>query len=165
MKKAFGLCAVLVICSVWQRLYAQPAGGQTLLVPQFYCCYPRYDKDTSWKFEAYDSRDSLVNIDTVKSIKDVWFFSLFKSFTDSAHTYRDADGSRKLLPVSSIIRRYDRKGKDKWISIDYSRNKYEELREYPDVIVKTDTIVVANAATGQKRQVINKYYKVTAISY
>ena len=130
------------------------------LMPEFYKPFPTHNKDTTWKYECYDSRDSVISIDTVQSINDVRYISLFKSFTDSAHTYKDSNGRDQLLPASSIIQRYDRTGKDKWLSINYANNKYTELKEYPGEIVKTDTIMVTDPITGKGDTIFYKYYKV-----
>ena len=135
----------------------------TCLLPEFYTRFPKYDKDTTWKFELYDSRDSIINIDTVQDINIVRYFSLFKSFTDSAHTYKDSNGKDQLMPVSSIIHRYDKTGDDKWISINYTNNKYTELREYKQDIVKTDTVIIVDPITGKEQSIFYKYYKVIPI--
>ena len=55
----------------------------------------------------------------------VRYFSLFKSYTDSTHKYKDDDGVKKFLPVSTIIKRYDRLSKDRWMTIEYPSNKYQ----------------------------------------
>ena len=138
-------------------------GDRTYILPEFYNYFSEHKKDTTWKFECYDSRDSILNIDTVKNIKDVWFISLFKSYTDSAHTYKDSDGKKKLLPVSSIIKRYDRQGKDKWMCIDYAHNKYTQLKEFPGEIVKTDTTIIVDPVTGKEESKYYKYYKVIPV--
>ena len=141
-------------------VYKGDTANRTYYFPEFYYRDTKRHKDTTWKFECYDSRDSIMNMDTVSNIRDVRYFSVFKSFTDSAHTYKDSHGQKQLLPVSSIIQRYDRLGKDKWLSVDYSRNKYTELKEYPDEIVKTDTVIIYDPFAGKERNTYYKYYKV-----
>jgi hypothetical protein len=138
-------------------------GNKIYLLPEFYSITPKHSKDTMWKFECYDARDSIINIDTVSDINEVRYFSVFKSFTDSAHTYKDANGQKQLLPVSSIIQRYDRIAKDKWRSIDYSRNKYSELKEFQQNIVKRDTTIIWDPVTGKEQSYYYKYYKVVTL--
>ncbi len=132
----------------------------TYLFPEFYSYQSKHIKDTTWIFECYDSRDSIMKIDTVHDINEVRYFSLFKSYTDSAHTYKDSDGKKQLLPVSSILQRYDRAGKDKWISINYSHNKYTELKEFPHDVVKTDTVIITDPITGKNQLKLYQYYKI-----
>jgi hypothetical protein len=163
------ICFIVVLTSSAQQMHStnQPAfvykgdtANRTYYFPEFYYRDTKRHKDTTWKFECYDSRDSIMSIDTVGNIREVRYFSIFKSFTDSAHTYKDSLGKKQLLPVSSIIQRYDRLGRDKWLSVDYSRNKYTELKEYPSEIVKTDTLIIYDPFNGKEHTTYYKYYKV-----
>jgi len=131
-----------------------------IYVPEFYSSSPAKVMDTTYKFECYDSRDSILLPTQIKDAKDVRFISEFKSYTDKDHTYTDADGSKKPLPVSSIIRRYDRVGEDKWMSIDYTTNQYTQLKETSSYIVRTDTIMITDPVTNKEETLIYCYYKI-----
>ena len=100
---------------------------ETRYFPEFFSALPYKAKDTTYKCECYDARDSIMSMTSIKDINDVRFISLFKSYNDDKHTYTDASGKLQPLPVSSIIRRYDRTGKNKWLSVDYATNKYTQL--------------------------------------
>ena len=134
-----------------------------IYVPEFYSSSPSKIMDTTYSFECYDSRDSVITPIHIKDAKDVRFISEFKSYTDKEHTYIDADGSRKLMPVSSIIRRYDRVGEDKWMSIDYTTNQYIQLKETSTYVVRTDTVMVKVPNSDQEETVIYCYYKIERI--
>ncbi len=127
-------------------------------VPEFYFHTPKKDKDTTLEFLSYDSRDSL--IPSVTNFDSVRYFSLYKSYTDSAHTYVDSNGQKQLLPVSAIVRRYDRIAKDKWMSIEYPSNKYTELKEFKSVIVRSDTESTVDIGTMNSVLSVYNYYKV-----
>jgi hypothetical protein len=130
----------------------------TYLVPEFYFYQPKTNKDTTLQFFCYDVRDSLMP--SVENFDSVRYFSLYKSYTDSAHTYNDNNGSKKLLPVSSIVKRYDRTGKDKWMGVEYPGNKYAELKEFKSVIVKTDSVKGVDPINNHPVIKVYNYYKV-----
>ena len=130
----------------------------TYTVPEFYFYLPKKNKDTILEFKCYDFRDSLMH--TVENYDSVRYYSLFKSFTDSAHTYKDINGERKLLPVSSIIKRYDRIGNDRWMTIEYPKNKYQELAEYKNAIVSSDTVTVIDPINDKTILKVFNHYKV-----
>ena len=129
--------------------FSRQALGNTsyIYIPEFYAIKPYTDKDTTYTFTCYGSRDSVLPFFKINNITEVKFISLFKSYTDPVHTYKDADGKLQQLPVSSIIRRYDRVGDNKWMSINYATNKYEELKEYRTNIVRTDTVSIQDPIT------------------
>lgn len=140
----------------------QPADSQKMdvfqyLVPQFYYSKARKTKDTTYEFFCYDKHDSLMTY--VYDYDSVYYFSLYKSYTDSTHTYRDKDGVDQFLPVSSIVKRYDRVGKDKWMTIEYPANKYGELRAFKNVITATDTERITNSKGDYTYLKIYHYYK------
>ena len=113
------------------------------VVPDFYFHKPRKVLDTTYEFFCYDAYDSV--LDVITDYDSVLFYSLYKSYTDSAHTYIDKDGEKQFIPVASIVKRYDKTGPSKWMTIEYPGNKYGELREFKNVIIGTDTEKVWNA--------------------
>jgi len=125
--------------------------------PEFYFYQPKTSRDTIFEFKCYDSRDSeILNVTNYDSVR---FYSLFKSFTDSTHTYKDKNREKKFLPVSTIVKRYDHIADNKWMSIEYPGNKYEELRVYKDQVVRTDTVTIEDPITGSTIQKAFNYYK------
>lgn len=89
----------------------------------------------------------------------VKYYSLFKEYIDSFNTYKDDDGTKKFLPVSYIVRRYDRLGSTRWMSIQYPGNKYGELKDNRDTIVRTDTVAENDSIK------IFRCYKTTTTQY
>jgi len=132
-----------------------------LYFPEFYAPRPSMHNDTTFTYECYDSRDSILH--RVKENSEIRFISLFKSYTDPVHSYKDDNGVKKPLPVSSIVHRYDRVGDDKWISVDYATNKYIELREYRNQVVRSDSIITMDPVTHKQLVAIYSYYKVEEI--
>ncbi len=126
-------------------------------VPEFYFHTPQMIRDTVLEFKCYDSRDS--EIHNITNYDSVRFYSLFKSYTDSTHTYKDKNREKKFLPVSVIIKRFDRIAENKWMSIEYPGNKYQELTVYKDQIVRTDTTTIEDPITGSTIQKAYNYYK------
>ncbi|MCW3122872.1 MAG: hypothetical protein JWQ38_2364 [Flavipsychrobacter sp.] len=133
------------------------------LVPEFYYIDSLHKGDTSFVYECYDNRDSILNMDTVQDFDQVRYISLLKKYTDHEHTYRDNDGSRKPLPVSVISKRYDKLGKNKWMSIGYPGNKYQELKEYKNDIVKIDSFMEKTPSGNEIILSIYQYYKVAQL--
>jgi hypothetical protein len=127
-------------------------------VPEFYFHWPQRSRDTIFEFECYDDRDSI--IPQVSNYDSVHYYSLLKKFIDSTHTYRDNDGSQKPLPVSLIVKRYDAKGKDKWICIEYPQNRFTDLKGFRDNIVRVDTEAVVDPISGAELLNIYRHYKV-----
>ena len=136
-----------------------PDNVQLLYFPEFYSHGTKH-KDTLFKFECYDSRDSILT--RVKENSEIRFISVFKSYDDPVHTYID-NGVKKPLPVSSIIRRYDRVGDDKWISVDYATNKVSNLKEYRNQIVRSDSQIIMTPVDNVKLITIYSYYKVEVV--
>ena len=134
-----------------------------IYVPEFYAYTPLKVNDTTYSFECYDARDSIIKSTHIQDIKDVHFISMFKSYPDNEHHYTDANGVRQPLPVSSIIRRYDRVGDDKWMSVDYKTNKYTTLKETRTYVVRTDTLTITNPVNNKEESIIYCYYKVETI--
>ncbi len=127
-------------------------------VPEFYYYLPKKYNDTTIAFVCYDYRDSAMRV--VTDYDSVRYFSLFKSYTDSTHKYKDDDGVKKFLPVSTIIKRYDRLSKDRWMTIEYPSNKYQELTEYKNVIVSSDTVTMIDPINDKTIQKVFNRYKV-----
>ena len=138
-----------------------PEPAATLLFPAFYSYSPSKKNDTVFEYVCYDVRDSIINVDTLHDINQVRFISLWVRFTDKHHTYRDENGKQQLLPGQKIIKRYDKLGTDRWMSIDYATNKYIELKEYRNEIVRTETVTITNPLTKATQPRTHQYYKVT----
>ncbi len=130
------------------------------LVPEFYFHAPQKVKDTTYEFFCYESKDSVM--DNVTDYDLVHYYSLYKSFTDSTHHYKDDNGNKKPLPVSAIVKRFDRIGKDKWMCVQYPHNKYTELKDFKNVIVSSDTESTVDPVTadGPVTMKIYNHYKV-----
>ena len=133
------------------------------LVPEFYYTDSFHKGDTSFVYACYDRRDSILNMDTVRDFEQVHYISLLKNFTDHEHTYRDNDGTKKPLPVSVIAKRYDKLGQNKWMSIGYPGNKYEELKENKNDIVKVDSFMEESPSGKEMILSVYQYYKVTTV--
>jgi hypothetical protein len=149
-----------VIDNPMDKLQAQPEAPPVYyqyFVPEFYFPKQRKDKDTTYEFTCYDMRDTLMPV--VSDYDSVFFYSLYKSYVDSQHTYRDKDGKNQLLPVSYIVKRYDRVGKAKWMTIEYPGNKYGELRVIRNIIVRRDTDKVYDALGANIYNKVFNYYK------
>ena len=128
------------------------------LVPEFYKPMPQYVADSTFEFKCYDKEFN--PIEEVVDYNDVFFYSVFRKYIDSSHTYKDAAGKKQFLPVSVIVKRYDKIGKDKWSVISYPGNQMEIYREDKSEIEQTIIMVVEKAAA--KEQFIRQFdfYKV-----
>ncbi|MCD6013618.1 MAG: hypothetical protein K0Q79_3480 [Flavipsychrobacter sp.] len=126
-------------------------------VPEFYFHEPKKIKDTTLEFLCYDSRDSLIPV--VTNFDSVRYYSLFKKYTDSAHTYND-NGQKKYLPVSVIIKRYDQTSPEKWMSVEYPSNRFTELKGFRSKTIATDTARVYDPATDRTHLNVYNYFKV-----
>ena len=133
------------------------------LIPEFYFYDTVFRADSAFVCEIFDGRDSVINPDTLHDFGNARFISIFKYYIDHAHTYRDNDGKQQPLPVVNMVQRYQRLGKEKWMSIGYPGNKYSELREYRDNIVRTDTFINSNPAHTVTMVSICRYYKVAEV--
>ena len=128
-------------------------------VPEFYNPRVVISRDTQYRFECYNRQFTLLN--DVSDFDSVYYLTLYKNYTDSTHTYKDSDGSRKYLPVSLIYKRYDRQGRNKWVCIEYPSNKYTSLLADKQTIVKEEFI--GQCFIG--RICYFRYYKVTPVRY
>lgn len=131
----------------------------TFLVPEFYNYLPKQVRDTTFEFMCYDRRDSVIR--NVTDYDSVRYYSVFKSFLDSTHHYKDANGKKQPLPVSTIVKRYDRLSGTRWMSVEYPGNKYQELTAYRDIIVATDTVELSDPITEKNTMKVFKHYKVS----
>ena len=130
-------------------------------VPEFYF-YPKYNKDTVLIFRCYDKQDSLMT--DVEDYDKVRYYSLFKEYTDSAHTYKDKNGERQYLPISVIVKRYDRLGKSKWMCIAYPGNRYTELKEDRSESVGSTMVMIDRTGDGIADWVkVYNYYKCSPV--
>jgi hypothetical protein len=127
-------------------------------VPEFYYHLARSDKDTTFEFFCYDNRDSLIPV--TGDYDSVHYYSLYKTYPDPIHKFMDKDGTEKPMPIATIIKRYDRIGKDRWMSVEYPGNKYGELKEFKDVVVQVDTEMGTDAISGHVMMEIFSHYKV-----
>lgn len=137
------------------------AAAPALFFPDFYSYQPTMKGDTTFKYLAYDRRDSLINVDTLHNTDAIRYISLFISYTDHQHNYRNAQGQILPLPVSKIIRRYDKLGTDKWMSIDYANNKYIELRENRSTITRNEAVTIIDPVTHATFTRQHNYYLVS----
>ena len=128
-----------------------------LRVPHTGFVAPFYHGDTQFAYLFYDHRDSLTDVQG--DFDDIGFISLFKYYNDPYHTYTDADGTKKPLPITKIIMRYDRTDSDKWVRVDYGTNTFTDIRTYEQDILACDT-VVRNAQKGDRDTIdIFRYYR------
>lgn len=109
-------------------------------VPEFYRNDYSRVADTLLRYVAYDSRDSVIKY--IDDYEKVRYYSLFKEYTDSAHTYKDKNGVKQFLPISFITRRYDRLGKNRWMCIEYPGNKYHEYKDDRNTIVEEKILLI-----------------------
>ncbi len=123
-------------------------------VPDFYSANNKYARDTVFVFKCYDKHDSLIKY--VEDFEQVRYYSLFKEYIDSTHTYKDNKGVRQFLPVSFIVSRYDKVGKDRWMCIQYPGNKYTELKVDRKEIVEDMMVFIDTSGDSQADLV--KYY-------
>ena len=137
-----------------------PDNVHLLYFPEFYSPRATRHKDTVFKFECYDSRDSILK--NVKENSEVRFISMFKSYDDPVNTYMDK-GVKKPLPISSIIRRYDRVGDDNWLSVDYATNKVSNLKEYRNQVIRSDSVIIVDPIDKKESITIYSYYKVDVV--
>ncbi len=135
------------------------------LVPEFYYADSLHKGDTTLTYECYDARDSVVNTDTLRSFEKITGYALLKQFKDPDHTYTDANGQKQQLPLTFIVKRFDRLGKEKWMSVAYPGNKYSELKEDRNKIVRTDSFMENGAENNEVILDIYKYYKVAKVSH
>ncbi|MBC7554364.1 MAG: hypothetical protein H7257_10340 [Taibaiella sp.] len=124
----------------------------TYLAPDFYKPIAIQKRDTIFRFECYDNRDSIIN--SVTDFGKVRYYSVFKNYIDSTHTYKDAQGKKQYLPVSKIVERFDRLGSLKWMHVAYPSNIITELKDIKTDIVNTDTLT-----DGQSGVKIYRYYR------
>ncbi len=111
--------------------------------------------------EYYEERDSITN--DISNFETVRYISMFLNYTDTFHKYKDKNGVLQYLPVTRIIRRWDRVGTDKWMYIDYLDNKFLEIKEYKEEIIKIDTSNIYDPATDMWSKNVIKYYKTEII--
>jgi hypothetical protein len=98
--------------------------------------------------------------DTIKDFAGVRYISLFKNYTDHAHTYTDKDGQKKPLPITNIVERMDRVGAKNWMKITYPGGKFTTLTEWPNEVVKTDTFIERIENDRVTILSVYNYYKV-----
>ncbi|WP_133162652.1 hypothetical protein [Flavipsychrobacter stenotrophus] len=133
-------------------------------VPDFYSASPRFSRDTMFIFRCYDKHDSLIKY--VNDYEQVRYYSEFKEYTDSFHTYKDTNGVKQFLPVSTIVRRYDRVARDKWMCIQYPGNKYTELRANQTEDAGSTMIFIDKTGDGVADWVrVFNYYKTTEVGH
>ena len=135
-------------------------------VPEFYDVKKLNQKDTTYIIKCYDLHDSLLR--SWKSFDEVRYVSIFKTYTDYSHTYKD-HGKELPLPVSFIAYRYDKLGTNKWRRIEYPNQKYTELKEDAGIIVKTDVTkqrlliqrFMPDGMEVRELSILYRYYKVS----
>ena len=153
----FSYCSCLIFFSAisFEELHTQ--FPTTYAVPEFFHYQPQYSRDTAFVFRCYDKKDSIMT--NVTDYDNVYYYSLFKEYIDSFNIYKDPDGSRHFLPVSYIVRRYDRLGTNRWMTVQYPGNKYSELKDDRSVTVRTDTVRSADTTK------IFRCYRTTMVQY
>ena len=170
MRKGLVLsCVIFFSCFSFPYLCAQTDGKEGIInkpdtivyfAPEFYKPIPDTSRDTLFRFECYDKRDSVIG--KVSDFEQVYYLSVFKNYIDSFHTYVDAKGVKQFLPISKIVKRYDRIGKCRWMCISYPGNHYMDLKGNPDSIIRVDTI--RTNINGKLITEIYQYYKVEEIN-
>jgi hypothetical protein len=138
---------------------AQGTDTVRLLVPEFFHYSVIHHGDTTFSYQCYDVRDSIIN--ELTDFSEVRYISVIKRYIDHTQTYRDNDRTEKPLPIQKIVYRYDKLGNDKWLSVDYADNKYRQLKEEPKEIVRTE--IVTDERT--KKPVVCTFFKITEQKY
>ncbi|NCX95679.1 MAG: hypothetical protein EBX41_04580 [Chitinophagia bacterium] len=104
-------------------------------VPSFYLLTDSVVADTTYRMLCYNSRNDTLTPDP--NFDSVSYISLWKAYIDYAHSYKDNDGTKKPLPISQIVVRYDKAGNNRWLYMEYATKKYAEFIENKDRIVHT----------------------------
>ena len=133
---------------------------ENYLAPDFFFYDTLMHGDTSFYYQCFDSRDSTLLVDTLHDFTHVRFISLYRCFFDLIHTYKNEHGAEKPLPIAMIIKRFDRTGDDKWMTITYPGNKFSQIKEYKNLITKSDTVMAEDTSTNTVIMSVYKYYKV-----
>ena len=152
---------LVVFCCLWVTggCFAQDSSQAVYYRPDFYSRVSRVVLDTTFTYECYDARDSIVNADTMVNFEYVKYISLFKRYFDHSHNYKD-NGIEKPIPLSKIVCRYDKTAKTRWMMIDYARkSKMSEVAEHKDKIVREEAVDVTDNKTGAKSTRTYKYYE------
>gem|GEM_PF-6248996 len=137
---------------VFGRQSTSTGNFKTVLLPDI-CMHAGVFRDTIYRYEYYNAAHELINPDTLTEYRNLKFISLLRAYTDTEHTYKDASGVQQPLPVSRIINRYDRIGNEKWLCVDYLKNKTYSITDNIADIVKRDTVSGNNGS-----YIIRSYY-------
>lgn len=132
------------------RQPSQTPAMRIVSLPDFCRNQPKVGDTVKW-FEFYNAAHEIMLPDSASSPRSLHFVSMLEGYTDSLHTYRDAQGKQQLLPVSRITQRYDRIGGNKWLFVNYKNNKTVTISEFPDETVVTDTVSSADGTMVVRR--------------
>lgn len=133
------------------------------LLPEFFNFMQQRLGDTIIRYDAYDIDSKKLGVDTLKDYTRLRYLSKVYQYVDHVNKYKDSNGVWQPLPIERIMYRYDKAGTDLWMTVDYHTNKSETVREYPNQITKSDSVVITDPVTGGEFMNVYMYYKVAPI--
>ncbi len=131
------------------------------LLPEFYQYSPIKKGDTTFSFECFDGNGKKMNLDSGFNINNAEEIFILKSY----YQFPYKPGAIISPPYLSIkIFTFERTSKNTWVGTDLNTKEKTGIKEYMNTIARTDTVSVANPATGAKQNIIHKYYKVDLVA-
>ena len=142
--------------------YNQPTVS-TYLLPEFFNFTERKLGDTIIRYDAYDINSMKMGVDTLTDHTRLRFLSKVYQYLDHVNKYKDSNGVWQPLPIERIMYRYDKTGTDLWLTVDYHTNMPETVREFPNEITKSDSVLVTDPVTGRDRLNVYRFYRVEPV--
>lgn len=162
--------AILLIFLVLytSNVFAQKKGEEAnsklaasvLLFPEFYHSNTIMNRDTALKYECFDEHDRRIRMDTLHSTDIIEEIFYTENFFDKRYP-----GGKGISPpyITNKVITYTKVAPYTWAAINMANRNATELKGDINKIVQTDTLVTADAITGQRLLTIRKYYKVTEV--
>ena len=112
------------------------------------------------KYECYDDKDRRINTDTLHNSDLVDEIFYVKSFFDLRYS-AGVDISQPYITNKVLV--FSKVAANTWTAVDMTNNNTTELKGNIDKIVRADTTIAMDPATGGKQLTVRKYYNVTEI--
>ena len=117
--------------------------------------------DTAYTFECYDEKEQKINVDEIPNAKGITDIYYYKSYYAAARR----PGSPMSPPyLSAKLYSYERSGDASWVGTNRITREQTGLKEFPDTIVRKDTVYITKPESNVKQMVIHKYYKTERVA-
>jgi hypothetical protein len=148
--------AMVTVEQIYAQTVASDKSATVLFFPDFYRYETKKDGDTTYSYECYNRNEHKIFTYELMDVDDIDNIKCYRSF----YTKPRMPNSPVSPPVNVKIQfQYVHPGHDQWLRYDPTTGEIAHYKIFKNKIVRTDSIMITDPATNNKRSFVYEYFK------